>query len=477
MHVTFEDLWEGTDRVPSPAALAEVLPSIESATPTERQVGVRHPTDEEMSSIGNAPASLDGLASKPWVESVVLGSNAVATTQLPGVRSLFALPPYGCDETTLSNLSGLEQLVIDDALPEYLAHLPRLRDLIFDWSTFDIPEGVSHLRLLDHPEEREPYRRPTAGPEALRGLKGLERLRISKFHYRDRADPIAELTSLRWLSLHGWRNLRVLGRLTRLERLELYETEITSLRALRGLDRLHEFRLMGNVGSLDGIQGMSALEDVWLRGRVGRDLTPLADLPRLRTLELVYPDAISDFSPIGRLRDLRRFELLLGDNTDTGKLPFLHGLDQLEEVILLNVDIEDRRLDPLFDLPSLRRLHLTGNAGPNIDELRHRRPEVEIMTHLTGEPEGRVYLGPIHVDPPAPGIERWSIFQHLADLLGTATNHDAEKRVRAELRRRDAGLLKRLEFDSEAGGVGIYAATEADIVSVAEAVRDLADQK
>src|SRR5688572_14145106 len=104
MQVTFEDVWEGTDRVPTPAALAEVFPTIESATPTDVQVGIRHPTDEEMSSLGKTPASLDGLASKPWVESVVLGRNAVATTPLPGVRSLFALPPYGCDETTLSNL-------------------------------------------------------------------------------------------------------------------------------------------------------------------------------------------------------------------------------------------------------------------------------------------------------------------------------------------------------------------------------------
>src|SRR5688572_23043307 len=316
MQVTFEDVWEGTDRVPTPAALAEVFPTIESATPTDVQVGIRHPTDEEMSSLGKTPASLDPLASKPWVESVVLGWDAVAKTPLPGVRSLFALPPYGCDETTLSNLPNVEQVVLSDVLPEHLGQLPRLRDVIFDWSTYDIPKGVSHALLLGNPEAREPYRRPTAGPEALRGLASLQRLRIKDFHYRDRADPIAELTNLRWLSLHGWRNLRVLGRLTRLERLELYEIEITSLRALRGLNRLREFRLMGNVGSLDGIQGMSALEQVWLRGRVGRDLTPMADLPRLRTLGLVYPDAVSDFSPIGRLRDLRRIELLLGDNTD-----------------------------------------------------------------------------------------------------------------------------------------------------------------
>lgn len=482
MDVTFEDLWEGAESLPTSAALVELLPSVESATESDRQVRVSHPGGEPtQSGTTHPPASLDGLASKPWVESVVLRWDALASVPLPGIRSLFALHQTGCDEGTLSNLPNLEQLVIHDALPEYLAHLPRLRDVIFDWSTFDVPEGVSiTLRMLDHPEEMEPYRRPTAGPEAVRGLKGVERLRINKFRYRDKADPIAELGEMRWLSLHGWRNLRVLGRLTKLERLELYEIEMTSLRAFRGLDRVHRLALMGRIGSLDGIQSMSALEDVWLRGRVGDDLAPLAELPRLHALELIYPDAVSDFRPVGRLRGLRRFELLLGDNTDTGRLAsidFLRGLDQLEEVALLNVDIEDGRLDALFDLPQLRKLHLTGRAGPNIDALRHRRPDVEITTHLAGEPEGRVYVGPIHIDPPAAGIERWSIFQHLADLLGSATNHDAEKRVRAELRRRDPGLLTRLEFDSESGAVGIYAATEADIHAAANAIRDLAAQK
>src|SRR5687768_1319448 len=122
MQVTFEDVWDGTDRLPAPAALAEVLPTIESATDSDRQVAVRHPTGQSTTSKPkDSPFSLDALASKPWVESVVLGWDAVATTQLPGVRSLLALPPYGCDETTLSNLPNLEQLVLSDALPERLA--------------------------------------------------------------------------------------------------------------------------------------------------------------------------------------------------------------------------------------------------------------------------------------------------------------------------------------------------------------------
>ena len=127
----------------------------------------------------------------------------------------------------------------------------------------------------------------------------------------------------------------------------------------------------------------------------------------------------------------------------------------------------------LFELPQLRRLTLTGRAGPNVEELRRRPPELELRTNLTGEPEGRGYVGPVHYDPPVEGIEQWTIFQSLADLLRTGTNYDAERRVRGELRRRDGALLRRLAFDSEAGAVGIYASSEADIRSVAEAIRDL----
>ena len=89
-------------------------------------------------------------------------------------------------------------------------------------------------------------------------------------------------------------------------------------------------------------------------------------------------------------------EILLSDNTDSGPLPsidFLAGLGQLEELELLNIQLLDNRLEALFDLPRLRFLRLTGRVGPNIDELRRRRPDVEIETHLTGEPEGRVYVG------------------------------------------------------------------------------------
>jgi len=232
--------------------------------------------------------------------------------------------------------------------------------------------------------------------------------------------------------------------------------------------------------SLDGIEALRAVESLWLRGYVVRDLTPLAALPNLRDLTLTYTDAVTDYSPIGSLKGLRRFELTLGNITDQAPLPsvgFLAGLDGLEELIIQNVALGDPRLDDLVELHHLRKVRLTGRAGPDVDDLRRRRPDLEIDTYLIGEPAGRVHVGPIHYDSPSEGIGRWSIYQDVHDLLGTPTNDVAERLLRRRLKESDPDLLKRLEFDSESGAIGVYAATESDIRAVAEALADLSESR
>jgi hypothetical protein len=70
--VTFEDAW--CRRLPGPDVLAQQLPTIDEATADDRQVVVFNPVSPRGSGRRtDPPASLDGLADKPWVESVVLG--------------------------------------------------------------------------------------------------------------------------------------------------------------------------------------------------------------------------------------------------------------------------------------------------------------------------------------------------------------------------------------------------------------------
>lgn len=477
--ITFETIWDGG--LLPPAEISERLPTIDAAGPDDRQVVVAGPADASSQRPSEVQAvSLDALAQKPWVESVLLLWPAVASVPLPGVRSLFSLYRGGrvdLDTATLASMPNVEQLMVGHVVAEDLLPLSRLRDLSFDWKSIDVPPGERHIDLINTPGAMDRFRIETIGPAVLAQLPRLERLAIPGFHWREPADPIADLTGLRWLSLHGWRNLRALGSLIRLERLEVVEFEkMANLRAFRRLTKLRRLRLMGSMNSLEGVQALEALESLWLRGRVARDLAPLAALPALHDLTLIYPDAVDDFAPIGALKGLRRFELVLGNITDAGALPsigFLSALDNLEEVELRNVTIGDHRLDSLFELPNLRRVVLTGRAGPDVEELRRRRPEIEVETWLTGDPEGRIHVGPIHCDPPAPGIDHWTIYQDVTTLLGTPTNDDAERRVRAHLRRSDPALLKRLEFDSESGAIAIYASAEADIRGAAEAIVEL----
>jgi hypothetical protein len=58
--------------------------------------------------------------------------------------------------------------------------------------------------------------------------------------------------------------------------------------------------------------------------------------------------------------------------------------------------------------------------------------------------------------------------------LGTSTNAEADRLIRAAVRDRDPGLLRRLQFDTEAGAVGIYSTSEEDIQAVARIVGELA---
>jgi hypothetical protein len=472
--MTFEAVWDRT--APSPEDVVQALPRIETATEKDSEVVIEPASDRAER---ETHISLDTLADKPWIDSIVTYRPVTASRELPHIRKLFDFSwtaGDGLTETTLGNLSGLETLSADKVRAESLLALPRLRELSFDPRTHHVPRGEFTMDLINVPGASDRYRIGTDAEAVLARIPTLERLMIPGFHWRNRVDPIAELSRLRWLHLHGWRNLRALGRLAHLERLTLYEVEMTSLRAYRALTGLRELRLMGRMKSLDGIEALSGVETLWLRGYVVRDLTPLAALPNLHDLTLIDTDGVSDYGPIRSLTSLRRFELMLGNITDQAPLPsidFLAGLDQLEEVHILNVALADPRLDALFELPSLRKVMLTGRAGPDVDDLRRRRPDLEIETHLIGEPPGRVHIGPIHYDPPADGIDRWWIYQDVHTLLGTSTNDAAERALRRHLKSTDPDLLGRLQFDSESGAIGISAATEDDIRAAAETLRDL----
>ena len=59
------------------------------------------------------------------------------------------------------------------------------------------------------------------------------------------------------------------------------------------------------------------------------------------------------------------------------------------------------------------------------------------------------------------------------ERMNLETNYAAEKAIRSAIKKRDPAAAKRLDWDTEAGAVGIYAKTESDIRLAAETVGDL----
>ncbi len=449
---SFEGIWTG--RSPGhPKHVAELLPGIGSATESDQQVGVALPHGDLARSRGQAqePVPIDALAAKPWVGSLVSAAEIRTAVTLPELRELLILVPGTLPPEILPMLPGLQALVAPRIAGSDLSLLPHLRDLDCD-------------RLSDR--------------EAISRVGTLERLRVRAEVFRQSVEPLLGLERVRWLGLNGWGNIRALGRLSGLERLEARGSSMTDFRGWRGLAGLRHLSFGGDVRSLSGIDALGGLEYLSLGLRAEHETGPLGSLTGLLDLR-IGADRPVDLGFVRSLGGLRRFSFI-GDcdgSTPVPSVAFLEGLSDLEHVELRCVALRDPRLDTLAALPRLRSVIITGAPGPDVAGLDRLRPDIDITYRFTPEPIGRVHVGPVRYDKPASGVTSWSILQDLHDLVRTETNRDAERVIRTELKRRSPALLGRVVFDSESGGVGVYATNEADIRAVAEAIVALASRR
>jgi len=170
-----------------------------------------------------------------------------------------------------------------------------------------------------------------------------------------------------------------------------------------------------------------ALREVILSGVGVRDITPLAEHASLEEVTLRLPSKVTDFSPLARIPSLRQLEVSFGGE----RFP-----------------------------PAVRE---------QLQRVADHRPDVEISVPPQ-EPDDRIWVGDIGYRYLGDEIARWSIFQDLTAVLATDTNYAAESRVRRAVAARDVHLSDRLEYDSEADAVGIYARNESDIRAVAEII-------
>lgn len=406
-------------------------------------------------------ADLDPLADFPSVESVIASSHVRASRPLPSIREYlvgsFAEFPSAA---TLRLLPGLQSL--------FANHLGYA--------------GMLDLDALPAAQMRElaVNRWKTVHLSRLQDMTGLVWLSIKLF--REPLDPIAGMSGLRFLVVggpaRGWAQLR---ECTQLESAAFSEVQIANLKRWNTWTSLRELALNGRgLKSLAGIQSMERLEYLSLCNLRMADLAPLAELRALSSLVLRMPGGPIDLDSIVRMPSLKTFvidESVVTDR-DVVKLPSLRPLaaaQTLEELTLLGVHVEDGDLSTLAELPHLRRVRLGQDIGADVEKLRAARPELEI--HYTPPPARNKDLeeqvGSVTIHRPGEGIEQWWIFDNLADVLKTSTNYAAEKRIRAAVKQQDRELAARLDWDTEAGAVGIYARDEADMRRVAAIINGL----
>jgi hypothetical protein len=306
--------------------------------------------------------------------------------------------------------------------------------------------------------------------EPLQYLQGLERLHIEGINKSRSASPLAPLTQLRWLALDYRTGLGSLRGLVNLERLELMDASLASLRPFRACKKLTALALSGRgVRSLDGGDELEAVEDLFL-GRTGvRDLSPLAGLPRLRSLTLISPLKGVDFRPVGSIQSLEKLVILAGERS-VESIDFSAGLKRLQNLEIMGARIEDGSLEALFSLPDLKRVKLLGDYGEQVERLRREKPGCDIQVTPLPLAAGNeaIQIGDIEISRIGEGF--WSIFQDVSDLLGVENNFDADRKVRRLIRQEDGALYNRLEFDPDADFISIWAKDEADIRRAAEII-------
>jgi hypothetical protein len=428
---------------------------IEAVAPGDVQVlAAREPTNPKIPVI-----DLDVLSDFPSVESLVVSAQIRATRDLPHIRELLlthvvSLP----DAATLKRFTGLQTLFalpvacsgrLDlDAIPA-----EQMRDL-----------AVSHWF--------------TKSLAPLERMTSLRQLRADLF--RDRLDAVSKMPQLTFLNIRGpanaWAKLRECAML---EEAHLIDVHIANLRRWNTWKRLHSLVLSGRgVKSLAGLESSENLSRLTLLNLDMSELAPLRDLPHLQklTLRMVAKSAdLVSVAAIPRLRSLTIEDAAVADVLDLPTLKPLARAAELEELSLHQVAIEDGDLMPLAALPKLRRVRLGSTIGADVETLRAARPDIEI-DHTPPDPKWQALMekvGSVTIQKPGDGLKQWSIFQSFAPAFNLQTNYAAESRIQKEISKRDPDLAKRLEWDTEAGAVGIYANSESDIRSVAAILNEI----
>lgn len=161
-------------------------------------------------------------------------------------------------------------------------------------------------------------------------------------------------------------------------------TAVEGLQAVGQLKRLESLYLpLPRLESVEFISGLSNLWSLTLSDAAVRDLSPLAALQALKTLDLArVPAAPEEFRHLAGLASLSYCLMLEGTSITDVVLSHLAGLRRLGNLILRNTGITDASLGTILGFPKLTRLDIRGTrmSAAAFNELKRAMPGISLFS-------------------------------------------------------------------------------------------------
>ena len=204
----------------------------------------------------------------------------------------------------------------------------------------------------------------------LSEMQSLKKLVITSNDYLRDLSPIASLTGLREINLGGQftpiEDLTLFSGMTELESLRASPLISTDLSPIANLKKLKTL-ILANLGLSEGfsdisvLAGLKELELINLGGTFS-DISPLAELHELK--DLVIYCSVSDVTPLSGLTKLTRLSINSDRLTD---ISVFAGFDNLTEIHMPNNEVED--ITPIAGLTKLTWIELEQNNVSDISAL------------------------------------------------------------------------------------------------------------
>jgi beta-lactamase regulating signal transducer with metallopeptidase domain len=313
---------------------------------------------------------------KAIVEIERLGGRVVADKGRPGSPVVFVQLPM--------------QPEVTDAALKYVADLPNIEQVMFNWTSVT-DKGLESLKGLNQLESLGLQGTKVRGP-GLAYLRELSELKNLNLMNTEVTGPgLEHLHGLASLLLSGTKvdddGLKYVGGLTNLRFLTLTLTNVSDvgLEHLRTMNSLESLFLGGTKISdigLEHINGLSKLRHLDLSFTKVTD----AGLERLKRLNLqilsLGPDKITDsgLRHLSGMTTLQTLELMQTEVTDVG-LEHLRSIPNLKSLNLLQTKVTDAGLERLQGMTSLESLDLRGApvTDPGVAKLQQTLPTCHIL--------------------------------------------------------------------------------------------------